>query len=323
MSPILIISIATFLAVMALVAGIALLVRDFNGPSMYQRLKVLNKKHSRQVETLTVVKEDAFREGLEGLAGSVNRLLLQWFNLNKLFEQADSPITGKVFLILTGVCGLLGVAAAAATRAPVAIFPLSALAFCTAPFIWLLSRRRQRLQRFSRQLPDGLELLSRALRSGHSLQSAIGVVADEMLPPIATEFAIFSKAQSLGTPIEDAFNDMLQRVPNADLQFFVTCVNMQRQCGGNLAEILDKIAYIVRERFKILGQVRALTGEGRISGVVLMALPVVLFFAVYHLSPEYVMLLFTDPMGRKMLAVAAVLQIVGAFAIKKIVDIKI
>jgi tight adherence protein B len=98
---------------------------------------------------------------------------------------------------------------------------------------------------------------------------------------------------------------------------------MQRQCGGNLAEILDKIAYIVRERFKILGQVRALTGEGRISGVVLMALPVVLFFAVYHLSPEYVMLLFTDPMGRKMLAVAAVLQIVGAFAIKKIVDIKI
>jgi tight adherence protein B len=323
MSPILIISIATFLAVAALVGAVAMIARDMTGPTIYQRLKTLRKSRNQDQKALALLKQEAFRDGLDGLLGAFNRLLLRCFNLNVLFSQSDAPVSGKVFLILTAVCGLLGCAAAAVAHSPVALYPLAGIAFSVAPFVWLLSRRKRRLQRFARQLPEGLELISRALRSGHSLQSAISVVADEMLPPIAVEFAIFSKSQSLGTSMEQAFGDMLLRVPNADLQFFVTSVNMQRQCGGNLAEILNKIAYIVRERFKILGQVRALTGEGRISGVVLMALPVVLFFAVYHLSPEYVMLLFTDPLGRKMLTVAAVLQVVGALAIKKIVDIKI
>jgi tight adherence protein B len=117
--------------------------------------------------------------------------------------------------------------------------------------------------------------------------------------------------------------DMLQRMPNLDLKFFVTSVVIQRQTGGDLAEILDKISHIIRERFKILGQVQALTGEGRISGIVLMALPIALFFVVYHLNPDYIMLLFTDALGRKMIAGAAVLQVLGAVCIKKIVNIKV
>jgi tight adherence protein B len=112
-------------------------------------------------------------------------------------------------------------------------------------------------------------------------------------------------------------------MPNLDLKFFVTAIAIQRQSGGDLAEILDKIGYVIRERFKIMGQVQALTGEGRISGIVLMAMPIVLFFAVYYLNPEYVMLLFTHPTGRKMAGVAIVLQIVGAFAIKRIIEIKV
>jgi tight adherence protein B len=116
---------------------------------------------------------------------------------------------------------------------------------------------------------------------------------------------------------------MTERVPNLDLKFFVTAIVLQRQTGGDLAEILDKIGSLIRQRFQIWGQVQALTGEGRLSGVVLMALPVVLFFAVYYLNPDYVMLLFTDPMGTKMLAVAVFLQIVGALVIRKIVNIKV
>ena len=123
--------------------------------------------------------------------------------------------------------------------------------------------------------------------------------------------------------MEQALRNMLIRVPNMDLQFFVTAVAIQRQAGGDLAEILNKISYIVRERFKILGQVKALTGEGRISGVVLMGLPVVLFFAVYYLNPDYVMLLFNRELGRQMVTVAVIMQIVGAIIIKKIVDIKV
>jgi tight adherence protein B len=155
------------------------------------------------------------------------------------------------------------------------------------------------------------------------LQAAMKVVVEEMPAPISTEFGVAYEAQNLNVPIETALKDMHRRVPNMDLRFFATAVTIQRQAGGDLAEILDKIGHIVRERFRILGQVQALTGEGRISGVVLMGLPIVLFFAVYYLNPEYVMVLFTDPLGRKMVAVAIFLQVLGAICIKKIVNIKV
>lgn len=144
-----------------------------------------------------------------------------------------------------------------------------------------------------------------------------------MPDPISTEFNAVYEEQNLGIPIEQALKNVFNRMPNMDYKFFATAVAIQRQSGGDLAEILDKIGHIIRERFKIMGQVQALTGEGRISGIVLMALPIALFFAVWHMNPDYVMLLFTDELGRKMVAVAAVLQILGAVAIKKIIAIKI
>ena len=171
--------------------------------------------------------------------------------------------------------------------------------------------------------PDALELMARALRSGHSLSSGLHVVASEMPDPISTEFLKVHEEQNLGISIEQALKNLLQRVPNMDLQFFVIAVCIQRQCGGDLAEILNKISGLVRERFKILGQVKALTGEGRISGIVLMALPPVLFGAVYYLNPDYVMILFDREEGRKMLFATGFLQIIGAICIKKIIDIKV
>ena len=144
-----------------------------------------------------------------------------------------------------------------------------------------------------------------------------------MQAPISTEFRHVYDEQNLGISMEQALRNMQLRIPNMDLQFFVTAVAIQRQAGGDLAEILNKISYIVRERFKILGQVKALTGEGRISGVVLMGLPVVLFFAVYYLNPDYVMLLFNRELGRQMITAAVVMQIIRAIIIKKIVDIKV
>jgi len=187
----------------------------------------------------------------------------------------------------------------------------------------LLWKRGSRFKKFAKQLPEALELLSRALRSGHSLASGIHAVANEMPEPISKEFNMVFEEQNLGVPLEQALKSMLKRMPNMDLKFFVTAVAIQRQSGGDLSEILDKIGHIVRERFRIMGAVQALTGEGRISGIVLMALPIALFFAVYYLNAEYVMLLFQDELGRKMLAGAAVLQVLGAYCIKKIVDIKI
>src|SRR6185503_14520005 len=150
-----------------------------------------------------------------------------------------------------------------------------------------------------------LELIGRALRAGHSLASGFKLVADEMDAPISTEFERCYEAQNLGVSLEDAIEEMTNRVPNLDLRFFATAVILQRTTGGDLAEILDKIGYIIRERFRIWGQVQALTGEGRLSGIVLLALPPVLFLAVYNLNPKYASKLFTDPMGQQMLLWAA------------------
>ena len=141
--------------------------------------------------------------------------------------------------------------------------------------------------------------------------------------PIASEFGRCYEEQNLGIPMEEALDGLASRVPNLDLRFFATAVILQRQTGGDLAEVLDKIGYIIRERFKIWGQVQALTGEGRLSGVVLLALPPALFAVMFKLNREYVMMLFQDPMGKKMLAFAIVMQLLGALVIKKIVNIKV
>jgi len=149
------------------------------------------------------------------------------------------------------------------------------------------------------------------------------MVAGEMGEPIAKEFGQVFEEQNLGIPLDDCLNSLTERVPNLDLKFFVTAVILQRQTGGDLAEILDKIGELVRDRFRIWGQVQALTGEGRLSGAVLLALPLVLFGTVYQLNPDYIMVLFTDPMGKKMLAGAIFLQLLGALTIRKIINIKV
>jgi tight adherence protein B len=322
MSPMLL-SLVIFVAVSVMVGAAIFAFRDFGNSKAEDRLDVLAGLKTPELEARGLLKEEAIKEGVEGLSGAVNRFALRMGNLRNLFVQADSPITVNTFVGISAGCALLGVIGAVIARSPVPLYPVVGLLFGSFPLIWLWWRRRSRFKKFAKQLPDALELVGRALRSGHSLASGMHVVVQEMPSPIAAEFANVYESQNLGIPIEQALKDMLKRMPNLDLKFFVTAVVIQRQTGGDLAEILDKISHIIRERFKILGQVQALTGEGRISGVVLMALPIVLFFVVYHLNPDYVMLLFTDPLGRKMIAVAAVLQIMGAVCIKKIVNIKV
>lgn len=322
MSPLLI-SLCVFVAVVALVGGVMFLVKDMSPTRAEDRLQILTGQKSSEIESRGLMKDEIFQEGVSGLAGLLNGFVQYFENLGRLFEQSESPLSPSAFFGLSFVLAILGAAGAAIARAPVPLYPVAALCAGIVPLMFLLFRRRTRFKKFARQLPDALELIARALRSGHSLASGLKVVSEEMPAPISTEFNAVYETQNLGVGIDQALRDMLKRMPNIDLKFFITAVIIQRQTGGDLAEILDKIGRIVRERFKILGQVQALTGEGRISGVVLMGLPIALFFAVYYLNPNYVMLLFTDPLGKKMVAVAIFLQILGAFAIKKIVNIKV
>lgn len=324
MSTYFIISAFTFVGAVALAAAVWVFRRESLGTVSEQRLDVLADKAADTFEeNPTILKRDAFREGLDGLVGMVHRTALRIADFNGLFYQAGVSLNAGTFMALCAFCGTLGFVGAMLGRGPVLLAPPIALFASGLPLLWLLIRRKRRMKFFSRQLADAMQLLARALRAGNSLPMGMRGVSEEMRAPISTEFGQVCEAVSLGIPMEQALNDLTRRMPSNDLQFFVTAVNMQRQTGGDLAEILDKIAYIIRERFKILGQVQALTGEGRISGIVLMALPVVLFFVIYYLNAEYVMLLFTDEFGRKMLGGAIFLQVLGALCIKKIVDIDV
>jgi tight adherence protein B len=227
------------------------------------------------------------------------------------------------FVAISAALGFVAFLACAYVGVHYAFAPVVGLAFALLPMGWLMFMRKRRLAKFAAQLPEALELVSRALRAGHSLAAGFRLVSSEMANPIGQEFGRVFEEQNLGIPFEEALDALTERVPNLDLKFFVTAVILQRQTGGDLAEILDKIGTLVRERFKIWGQVQALTGEGRLSGIVLLALPPLLFIAVYRMNPDYLMLLFTDELGKKMLLGGILLQFVGALVIRKIINIRV
>ena len=321
MSPI-VISIAAFVGVTALVGAVAMMVRDKAASRVDDRLTVLtgNPVAARKSKAATPT---LMTRSMETGPSFVEKLIARFANLQIIFEQADTKLTPSKFLLISAGLAAAGGLLAALARTHPGLVPLSAIVFGSGPTIWLLLRRRSRLKKFAVQLPDALELISRALRAGHSLGAGFNLVQEEMAAPVGQEFGRAFEEQNLGLPLDESLQGMTQRVPNLDLKFFATAVVLQRQTGGDLAEILDKIGSLIRERFKIWGQVQALTGEGRLSGIVLLALPPALFLAVYKLNPDYVPVLFTDPLGRKMLLVAAVLQVFGALVIRKIVNIRV
>jgi tight adherence protein B len=247
----------------------------------------------------------------------------KFLTMERMFEQADANIKPSALFAISVALTVVGGLLSALIARSLYVAPVGAVVFFSIPWLWLWNKRRGRLKKFASQLPDALELVARALRAGHSLAAGLHVVAEEMPPPIAKEFGRIYEEQNLGIPLEDALHGITERVPNLDLRFFVTSVAIQRQTGGDLAEILDKIGHVIRERYRILGQVKALTAEGRLSGLVLVALPFGLFLMMLHMKPDYISLLWTDPLGVKMSIFALVLQVLGAWAIKKIVDIKV
>jgi tight adherence protein B len=323
MSP-LVISIAAFIGVAALVGAMAYMLRSDREAEVEERLSVLTggKKRSdgkpeaaQFSELLSTMRNDG--------TSALERLVARYLNLRLLFEQADVSLSVTQFVIICGALAGVGLALPIVAGINIMLGPLLAAFFGVLPIMWLLYRRKRRLKHFAAQLPEALELIARALRAGHSLAAGFSLVAQEMSSPIRDEFSRTFEEQNLGIPMEEALEDMTLRVPNLDLKFFATAIILQRQTGGDLAEILDKIGHLIRERFQIWGQVQALTGEGRLSGVVLLALPPALFAVVYRMNPDYLMLLFTDDMGKKMLVGGIIMQLLGALVIRKIVNIRV
>ena len=317
-----IIIVSVGVGVTASIVGVAFALRPTEDHLAEDRLSILTgakKEGGKQASEASLLTANSLDE-TKTLA---DEMLTKFGNISNLMQQADVSLSATQFIGICAAAAAVGAAIVLVTPCSIFLLPIVAMATGSLPVLWLILKRRKRMSKFNQQLPEALELLSRSLRAGHSLAAGFGLIGNEMPDPIAREFGRAFEEQNLGITLDEALEDMTVRVPNMDLRFFATAVLLQRQTGGDLAEILDKIGSLIRERFKLAGQIQALTGEGRLSGIVLLALPPSLLLVMLYLNYEYAMVLFTDPTGKQLLAAALVLQFVGAMVIRKIINIKV
>jgi len=197
-----------------------------------------------------------------------------------------------------------------------------AIMAASVPYLFVRHKATKRLALFEEQFPEAIDLIARALRAGHALPTALQMVGEEIPEPVGGEFKFLFDQQNYGLSLTDALRNFGQRVPLLDARFFVTAVQTQREMGGNLSEVLDKLSAVIRERFKVKRQVRAVSAHGRITGVVLGLLPPAVAGVLFVLSPEHIRLLVDDPLGVYMVVGALSLQVIGVVAIRKIVDVE-
>jgi tight adherence protein B len=243
--------------------------------------------------------------------------------LQVLLIHADSSMSvGGIVLACAGAalgCGLLGylfthmfLLAAAATVAGALI-----------PYVLLRMKRNRRLKAFNSALPDAIDLMARALRAGHSMNSSIEMIAEQSPEPLSSEFVQVFKQQRLGLHFREALMQMGSRIPSKDLQFLITAILVQKETGGDLTEILDRTTHVIRDRIRIQGEVRTHTAQGRMTGWILGLLPVIMLVLLNIASPGYSSALFHDPTGQKLLYAGGVLIVLGGLIIRKIVDVQV
>ena len=308
-------------AVAALATGVTNLPGFLMRRRIEQRLRDTGVPASDPDAAMTVVKLEH-----QGPLPGVERMLGRTRGggvLNRLIQQSGSRVSATTIILVSLVCAIVGSAVAAALVRFVVAPIAAALVGAALPFFVLSAKRKRRMKRFEEQFPDALDLLSRAIRAGHAFATAMGMVASEGPDPVGPEFRKTYDEQNFGLPMKEALNNLAARVPLLDVRFFVTAVLIQRDTGGNLSEILDNLAHVVRERFKIRRQVRVHTAHGRFTGYVLLALPVALAVALSFISPEHMKLLFRERMGHIMLGGAAVMQLIGIVWIRQVIRIEV
>jgi len=256
----------------------------------------------------------------------LNALLNSMTNLKgleKTLQQANSQMPIGVFFLLSGVMGMAGAFLAAIKDYGLVVGAVFGVIGCGLPWVWLRMMRKRRFRTFERQLPEALDLMARALRAGHAFSVGMKMIGDEYPDPIGPEFNRTVEEISYGIDVPEAMGNLNERIISTDLKFFVTALVVQRETGGNLAEIIEAISRLIRQRFELLGRVKAISAEGKLSGIVLFALPFVMGGVLWIINEEYVRILFDDPAGNMMMWVAGSLMVFGAFVMKKLCDIKV
>lgn len=243
--------------------------------------------------------------------------------LRQMLDQADLHITPSRLVMFSGMAGILAAMASSVISVSVVLMFGAGLMAAAVPFIHVWWKRRQRFAAFLEHLPDALDLMSRGLSAGHAFSEALHMVASEMPEPIAAEFQKTYEEQNLGLSLKLALENLSQRMPLLDLKMCITAVLIQRETGGNLAEILEKVAYTIRERFRIMGDLKTLTTSSRMSAWLLCGLPIFVTFAITAMNPEYMGILWRDQRGHYLIAAALSLQVTGMLIVRKILRIRI
>lgn len=244
-----------------------------------------------------------------------------------VLTQAEMKLRAGNFLALCLGCGIvLGAVlllwARHATYAPILGWVGLVMGFFM-PYAYVAHRRSKRFEKFEELFPEAIDTLTRAVRAGHAFTTALEMIANEVSEPIATEFRKLYEEQKFGLPVRDALLNLTERVPLVDVKFFVTAVMLQRETGGNLAEILDNLSYVIRERFKIMRQVRVYTAQGRLTMMLLMGLPPLIIIIMLMMNPGFIRPLFNDPIGHTLIVAGITLQTIGYFVIRKVVRIQV
>lgn len=316
---------ATFVLVMGVVIWLVMLATRGSEQSevIQQRLEALDQADRRASASPEL---DLLRSELLSDVPALNRLLMSWpwaRRLRDLVTQAGMRTKPGVLILWCGVLGFGGYLIGRNLLSNVLLGAAIGAACIPIPLLIVAIKRVRRLHAFEKVFPEAIDLLARAVRAGHAFTTGMEMIAKELPEPVAGEFRTTFEQQNYGLPLRDALLNLTDRVPMIDVRFFVIALLIQKESGGNLAEILDNLSKVIRERFKILGEVRIKTAQGRLTAGILIALPVGMLVMMGVLNPGYVGVLFTDAWGPYMLAGAISLQVLGAALLWRIVNIKV
>jgi tight adherence protein B len=320
----LLLSVATFLVVTAILALLWLsITRDSSQELIRRRMDAVRKAERRGTVSLGV---KLVRDEMLSSVPLLHRLLMRWSWLTgfkDFIRQAGMKTKPGKILLLAAALALGTYVGLGLLSVP---FPLPIFAGIVAamiPFIVIALKRRKRLHQFEEHFPEALDLLGRAVRAGHAFTTGLEMIGKESQEPISGEFRAAFEEQNFGLPMRDALLNLTERVPLVDVRFFVTALLIQKETGGNLAEILDGLSRVIRERFRIYREVQTRTAQGKLTAAILIAIPPLMALALGFLNPHYMEVLYKDPVGPKILALAGTLQVIGSAILWKIIHIEV
>jgi len=298
-------------------------IKNMRSPNRAKIRKRLRKSIYVQNETEGT---DILRKRVLSEIPSLNRLLLNTpgvQRLDRLIIQANAKYPMGFYILFVLLLAAVGfIAGTALTHNQWLALIFMALSSCL-PLLYLKLLKQRRIEKFQKQLPEALDLIARALKAGHAFTGGMQLAAEEFDDPLGPEFSETLDEINFGVSVSNALTNMTTRIECEELRYFVIGVILQRETGGNLSELIEILANLIREKFKLMGKIRTLSAEGKLSAIILCALPFVITAWIRFTSPDYINLLFTEPMGHKMVAVAIVLMILGIIVSKKIIDIKV